>query len=174
MEKKATWDPRTDSERLIIRINEVRDNMRFKPMTAESEEQIRAAMQNGPAENGRYRELYTPEFLALFPAEPTKELSAEQYEALKTMRNIVMKLTKQYGAIIGEQQYRIRQDRRLEDLPPDEMDADLLAYEIFYDFWNRFNCDPEGYEVSAARCGKLGTYLRCLMIAERERIVTSI
>ncbi len=166
MEKKLVWDPKTDAELLIKRVNEVRGNMCLKPMTAESEAQIRAAMQNGPSDNGRYKELYAPEFLALFPAEPTEELSAEQYEALKTMRSIVMKLTKQYGAIIGEQQYRIRQDRRLEDLPPDEIDADLLAYEIFYDFWNRFNCDPEGYEVSAARCGKLGIFLRCLMIKD--------
>ncbi len=167
METKVVWDPKTDAERLINRINEVRGNMCLKPMCPESKEQIRMAIQNGPSEDGRYRELYTPEFLELFPVEPAEELSSEQYEALKTMRSIVMKLTKQYGAIIGEQQYRVRQDRRLKDLPPDEMDADLLAYEIFYDFWNRFNCDPEGYEVSAARCGKLGIYLRCLMVKDR-------
>ena len=65
MEKKATWDPKTDAERLINRINEVRGNMRLKPMTAEAEEQIRAAMQNGPSDNGRYKELYALEFLAL-------------------------------------------------------------------------------------------------------------
>ena len=167
MEKKAVWDPKTDAERLINRINEVRGNMWLKPMTEDSEALIRATMQNGPSENGRYRELYTPKFLVLFPAQPVEELSAEQYEALKTLRSIAMKLTKQYGSIIGEQQHRIRQDRRLEDLPPDEMDTDLLAYEIFYVFWNRFNCDPEGYEVSAARCGKLGIFLRCLMIKDR-------
>ena len=167
MEKKATWSPKNDAERLINRINEVRGNMCLNPMSPESEEQIKTAMQNGPSENGRYRELYTPEFLALFPVEPAEELSSGQNEALKTMKGIVMKHTKQYNAIIGEQQYRIRQDRRLEKLPPNEMDADLLAYEIFYDFWNRFNCNPEGYEVLAARCGKLGIFLRCLMVKDR-------
>ena len=45
---------------------------------------------------------------------------------------------------------------------PEDVDADLLAFQIVYTFWNRFNSSPERYEDGLARSGALGTLLRFL------------
>ena len=119
--------------------------------------------ENLKKQKGRYSELYVPEFLELFTTEPIAELSADQSAALKRMARIVSELTSQQRDIFFRQASRKRvywKDRQL--ILPEDVDADLVAFQIVYTFWNRFNSTPEKYEEGLARSGELGALLRLL------------
>lgn len=114
-------------------------------------------------QKGRYSELYAPEFLELFTTEPVEALSADQSAALKRMARIVSELTSQQRDVFFRQASRKRvywQNRQL--ILPEDVDADLVAFQIVYTFWNRFNSTPEKYEEGLARSGELGALLRLL------------
>ncbi len=109
-------------------------------------------------EKGRYAALYEERFLDLFPAAPTETLSGEQLEALRQMSELARSAAVRRSVSIADREYR----RVNESFPADKRDADMLAFEICYPFWNRFNSSPENYEIGFAKSGQLGQYLRYL------------
>ena len=114
-------------------------------------------------EKGRYAALYEERFLDLFPGAPTETLSEEQLEALGELNKLARSAPMRRSVSIVDSEYR-----KLNELfPADKWDADMLAFEICYPFWNRFNSGPEGYEIGFAKSGQLGQYLRYLK--ERDR-----
>lgn len=109
-------------------------------------------------EKGRYAALYEERFLDLFPSAPTETLSEEQLEALGELNKLARSTPMRRSVSIVDSEYR-----KLNELfPADKWDADMLAFEICYPFWNRFNSSPEGYEIGFAKSGQLGQNLRTL------------
>ena len=109
-------------------------------------------------EKGRYAALYEERYLDLFPAAPTETLSEEQLVALRQMNELARSVPMRRSVSIADSEYR----RLNKFFPADKWDADMLAFEICYPFWNRFNSCPENYEIGFARSGQLGQYLRYL------------
>ncbi len=109
-------------------------------------------------EKGRYAAFYEDRFLDLFPVTKTEELSQAQTDALAEMNELARdkSMKRQFSFIDGY--YR----KLNQSVPVEDWDVDLLAFETCYPFWNRFNCDEEGYEVDFAKSGRLGSYLRLL------------
>ena len=110
-----------------------------------------------------YSDYSSFEYLELFTAEPVEALSPEQSLALKRMKEVVSKLTRDRRDLFQKQAGRKKvywQDNQA--VLPDDVDADLVAFQIVYPFWNRFNSTPERYEEVLARSGKLGSLLRLL------------
>ena len=113
---------------------------------------------------GRFAELYKDKYLDLFPTTRIEILSDLQTKALEEMRRIVVRdLTNQYrGLLMQRVQEIINWPGIYNDPVPEEWSADTIAAATCYVFWNRFNCDEEGYEVGFAKSGLLGKYLRSL------------
>ena len=113
---------------------------------------------------GRFAELYKDKYLDLFPTTRIEILSDLQTKALEEMRRIVVRdLTNQYRGLLMQRVQEIMNWPGIyNDSVPEEWSADTIAAATCYVFWNRFNCDEEGYEVGFAKSGLLGKYLRSL------------
>ncbi len=125
---------------------------------------VRELMQMGLwPEKGRFAELYQDKYMDLFSTESMETLSEAQMSALKEMKRVVGRLTDLYrGAARVDIRRLIHHPKYYSREVPEEWNAEEVAFGIFYIFWNRFNCDEEGYEVGFARSGMLGAYLRRL------------
>lgn len=109
---------------------------------------------------GRFAALYKERYLDLFPPSRTDTLCENQLLALEEMKHIVHRLTDLYRGLFMQRVQRIINDPGIYNDPvPADWDAETIASAICYVFWNRFNCDDEGYEVGFARSGLLGAYL---------------
>ena len=118
---------------------------------------------------GCFAALYRDKYLDLFPTTQTDTLSDLQTEALEEMRRIVViDLTTQYrGLLMQRVQEIIKWPGIYNDPVPEDWNAETIAAATCYVFWNRFNCCEEGYEVSFAKSGLLGKYLRSLKVRDK-------